>query len=115
MYRPTVVTAAAIALAAGVPAGGQENADSPGLPRVAVGPNLRVSANTTSGSRNECWLTANATKTGFLVAVSQSSADNAGSPPAGIRSVRTVAPARAVDSRRKDGPDTQARSLRSST
>ena len=80
MYRLTVVASVAIALAAGLSVGGQESTASRGALHVAVGPNLRVSANTTSGSRNECWLTASATNRNFLVAVSQSSPDNAGNP-----------------------------------
>ena len=79
MHRLTVVASVAIALAAGLSVGGQESTASRGALHVAVA-NLRVSANTTSGSRNECWLTASATNRNFLVAVSQSSPDNAGDP-----------------------------------
>jgi hypothetical protein len=44
---------------------------------VSVDPNLRVSANTASGSRNECWIAASVSNPQFLVAVSQSAPGNA--------------------------------------
>jgi hypothetical protein len=65
-----------VAFGVGIAAVRQEPARHADL-NVSVGPNLRVSANTASGSRNECWIAASASAPQFLVAVSQSSAGNA--------------------------------------
>lgn len=49
-------------------------------PYISIGPNIRTSANTSSGSRNECWITAGQTNPQFLIAVAQTSAgENLGS------------------------------------
>ncbi len=76
MDRWLVVASTTIVLAVGLSPAGQDA--SRNAAHVAVGPNLRVSANTTSGSRNECWIAASPANKQFLVAVSQMSADNAG-------------------------------------
>jgi len=75
MTRWAVVASTTIVLAAELsPAGQRSRPDG----HVAVSPNLRVSANTAAGSRNECWIAASPANRRFLVAVSQTSADNAG-------------------------------------
>src|SRR5262245_31681512 len=67
---------------------GQEKPSRPAGPRVEIGPNLRVSANTTTGNRNECWIAASPTNRKFLVAVSQSSTEASGT--GGVRRCMTA-------------------------
>jgi hypothetical protein len=71
--------------AAAIAAGAEDRATGA---RIVVGPNLRASANTDSGGRNECWITASPTKPTFLVGVSQTSVG--GSLTAGPRQCATT-------------------------
>ena len=75
IHRLTFVLAAGVLLAIATGAA-QEKARASGP--VVVGPNIRASANTTSGSRNECWITASPTDPTFLIAMSQTSTDSSG-------------------------------------
>jgi len=74
-----VAAVASVALTAGHVAA-QQAATAPSSPHISIGPNIRTSENISSGSRNECWITAGQTNPQFLIAVAQSAAgENLGS------------------------------------
>jgi len=76
MGRREFFASTTLVLAVAVPHGAQDRSAPDARPHIVIGPNLRVSSNTTSGSRNECWIAASARNPNFLVAVSQASSDN---------------------------------------
>jgi hypothetical protein len=90
MDRWLVVASTTIVLAANFSLAGQQPPESRPGPRVVVGPNLRVSANTASGNRNECWIAASPANRRFLVAVSQSAPENAAGAVGGPRRCMTA-------------------------
>jgi len=53
-------------------------AAAPAGPRVLAGPNLRASSNTTTGSRNEMWISVSPVNPQFMVGVAQAAVDGSG-------------------------------------